>query len=35
MEVCASVLNQGDLETNIEVELFTSDDTAVGKLIIW
>ena len=35
VEVCASVLSQGDLETDIEVELFTSDNTAVGKLMIW
>ena len=34
VELCASVLSQGDLETNIEVELFTSDDTAEGTLII-
>ena len=34
MEVCSSVLSQGDLETNIEVELVTSDNTAEGKLII-
>ena len=35
VEVCVSVLSEGDLETNIEVELFTSDIMAVGKLLIW
>ena len=32
VEVCA-VLLSGELERNAEIELVTSDDTAVGKLM--